>query len=135
MLSTPANLVTWSRSCTGFGDTSVCPVTDPAIAHVSHGSASQEKSGSLLDVRLSSSHSGPGLGQLDKAGPGRAWAGLGNITGAPGQTETLWTSVPHGSPSCLHLGCGFYTLGSSLIKAGKEQLFTSVLFSAFVNLL
>ena len=135
ILSTPAQLVAWSRGPTGFGDTNFSPVTDPAIACVSRGSASQEKAGSLLEVRPSSGCSSPGLGQLDKAGPGRVWAMLGNITEAPGQTETLWASVPHSSPSCLHLGCGFYAWDSCLIKAGKEQLFTSALFSAFVNLL
>lgn len=85
-------------------------------------------------MRPSGGHSSLGLGQLDKAGSGRVWAMLENITEAPGQTGTLWTSVPHSSPSCLHLGWGFMH-GTHLIKAGKGKLFTSALFSAFVNLL
>lgn len=135
ILSTPAQLVARSRGHTDLGDTNFSPVTDPAIACVSHGSVPAEDRVSLLEVRPSSSHSSSGLRQLDKAGPGRVWAMLGDVTEAPGQTETLWTSVPCSSPSCLHLGCGFYSRDSSLIKAEKGQLFTSVLFSAFVNLL
>jgi len=135
MLSAPARLVARSRGHAVFEDTSFCPVTDPAIAGVSRGSASQGNTRSVLEVRASGGCSSLDFGQLGKTGPGTVWAVLGNITEAPGQTETLWTSVPCSSPSCLHLGCGFYAWDSSLIKAEKEQLFTSALFSAFVNFL